>query len=107
MLWTGALAVPLCVSAARAHHSGSMYEATAIWIEGTVVRYAGVNPHSITILEERGADGQVLRWAVEGPPGQAELDRRDVPQVGDVLRFCAFPYKPTAELSRMFPGVDF
>ena len=31
----------------------------------------------------------------------------DVPKVGDVIEFCAFPYKPAEELSRMFPGVDF
>jgi hypothetical protein len=31
----------------------------------------------------------------------------DVPKVGDVIEFCAFAYKPAAELSRMFPGADF
>ncbi|HVS24269.1 MAG TPA: DUF6152 family protein [Gammaproteobacteria bacterium] len=113
-----------CAGAAQAHHSGSMYDPTPVWVKGTVVRFEGINPHTITTLEERSEDGQVRRWAVEGPP-QSALDRRrvvegpdqflldrggsdeDVPKVGDVIEVCAFPYKSAAELSRLFAGVDF
>jgi hypothetical protein len=53
-----------------------------------------VNPHTVITLEDRSEDGQVRRWAVEGPP-EAALDQRgigtDVPKVGDTLEFCAFP----------------
>ena len=101
LVWAGAL---------HAHHSGSMYDATPVWVEGTVVRFEAIDPHTITTVEARGADGQVRRWAVEGP-GQFQLDRMglraDVPTVGTVVRFCAFPYKTPAELARLFPGVDF
>lgn len=31
----------------------------------------------------------------------------DVPEVGDVVRFCGFPYQSPDELSEIFPGVDF
>jgi hypothetical protein len=109
-IWAAALTALACAGPLRAHHSGSIFDTTAIWIKGTVVRFERINPHTITTLEERSEDGQTHRWAVEGP-GQSQLDRSgssvDDPKVGDVIEACAFAYKPAAELSRMFPGVDF
>jgi hypothetical protein len=109
-VWAAGLAVLACAGSLQAHHSGYMYETTPIWVEGKVIRFEGINPHTITTLEERSAGGQVRRWAVEGP-GESQLARMglgaDVPKVGDTMKFCAFPYKPAAELSRMYPGVDF
>jgi hypothetical protein len=109
-LSAAALAALIFSGSPQAHHSGYMYETTPVWITGTVVRFEDKNPHSITSLEGVGEDGQVRRWAVEGP-GQSQLDRMGIgmedPQIGDVVEFCAFPYKPAAELSRMWPGVDF
>jgi hypothetical protein len=97
LTWTVAIATLVTVGAVQAHHTGSMYEQSPIWIKGTVVRFDRTNPHSIVTLEERGDDGQVRRWAVEGP-AQFQLDQmgiaEDFPRVGDVLEFCAFPYKP-------------
>ena len=94
---TMAIAMLASVGAVQAHHTGSMYEQGPIWIKGTVVRFDRTNPHSIITLEYRGDDGQVRRWAVEGP-AQFQLDRmgiaEDFPRVGDVLQFCSFPYKP-------------
>jgi hypothetical protein len=106
-----ALAALACAGSARAHHSGSMFDPTPIWVKGTVVRFERKNPHSITTLEDKTEDGRVRRWVVEGP-GTFEFDQRriveaDVPKIGDVIEFCVFGYKPTAELSRLFPGVDF
>lgn len=95
--WTTAIALLASVSAVQAHHTGSVYEQSPIWIKGTVVRFDRANPHSIITLEDRSADGRVRRWAVEGP-AQFQLDRmgiaEDFPRVGDVLQFCSFPYKP-------------
>lgn len=95
--WTAGLAALACAGSLQAHHSGYMYERTPLWIEGTVVRVEHVNPHTVIWLEDGTEDGrQVLRWAVEGP-SQSELDRigvgMDVPKIGDVVQFCAFPYK--------------
>jgi len=108
--WAVPIAALVCAGSVLAHHSGSMYDPTPIWVDGTVIRFEGVDPHTITTLEEQSADGRVRRWAVEGP-GQSQLDRMgigmDVPKVGDVIEFCAFPYKPAAELSRIFPEADF
>jgi hypothetical protein len=106
----GTLAALACAGSVRAHHSGTMYVTTPLWVQGTVVRFDSVNPHTITTLEGRSADGQVRRWAVEGP-GRSQLDRMgirvSVPKVGDIIKVCAFAYQPAAELSRLFPGADF
>lgn len=109
-LCAAALGTLACAGSLQAHHSGSMYDTSPVWIEGTVIRFESIDPHTITVLEATSEDGQVRRWAVEGP-GRSQLDRMrigmDVPKVGDVIEFCAFPYKSAAELSRLFPGVDF
>lgn len=100
---SGALVAIACAGSARAHHSYFMYDPTTpLWIKGTVVRFDDVDPHSLTTLEDANADGQVRRWVVEGPARSGQLARKDpslhVPQVGEVLEFCAFPYKSPAEL---------
>ena len=42
-----------------------------VWLEGTVLRFDRIFPHSIITMEERTKDGQIRRWAVEGPdPGR-------------------------------------
>ena len=108
--WAAALAALVCTGSAAAHHSYLSYQTTPLWIEGSVVRFEHVNPHTRITLEERSADGQVRLWAIEGPP-PAELDRRGigvhVPNVGERLKVCAFAYKSVAELSRIWPEVDF
>jgi len=105
-----AIVALLAAGALPAHHSGSMYDPTPVWIQGNVVSFEDINPHSLTTLEQRRPDGQIRRWIVEGP-GQAQIDRRRdglyLPQVGDSVTFCAFPYKSVEELARMFPEADF
>jgi uncharacterized protein DUF6152 len=97
LTWIAAVAMLASVAGVHAHHTGSMYEQSPIWIKGTVVRFDRTNPHSIVTLEDRSEHGQVRRWAVEGP-AQFQLDRmgiaEDFPRVGAALEFCAFPYKP-------------
>ena len=108
-MMAAAFASLLFAGSVLAHHSGSMYQTTPIWIKGTVVGFEHVNPHTTITLEDRSG-GQVRQWAVEGP-GQSQLERMgigmDFPRIGAVVEFCAFPYKSTEELSRLFPGVDF
>ena len=109
-IWAAALAAFAAAGTLQAHHSGSMYQATPIWVSGTVVQFDGVNPHTLITLEERSANGQVRRWRVEGP-GQSQIERMGigayVPNIGDTVTFCAFPYKSVEELSRIFPDADF
>jgi len=93
---TAALAVLACCGSAWAHHSGYMYQSTPIWLAGTVVSFEPRDPHTWTTVEVRGEDGAIRRWVVEGP-GQSQVERMgiaaDLPQVGDSIEFCSYPYK--------------
>jgi hypothetical protein len=108
-----ALTSLVCAGSVQAHHSGYMYQTTPFWMTGTVTSFELKNPHTLTTVESRGADGQVRLWAIEGPPKSA-LDRRSgsddyVPKVGETLEVCAFPYKPVQEIardSRLSPPLD-
>jgi len=103
----GALVVFAAAAPVRAHHSGYMYMTTPIWIEGTVVSVEPRDPHTFTTLEYRDEDGQLRRWVVEGP-GRSQLERMglvgEVPQVGQVIEFCAHPYRE--EWASQFSGTD-
>ena len=107
-----ATAVTLATTGAlQAHHSGSAYSMEPLWISGTVVEFEPTNPHTLTHLESRADDGAIERWVVEGP-SQAQLGRVQaadfyIPQPGDMIGFCAFPYKSRAELSGLWPDVDY
>lgn len=64
---------------AMAHHSFSMFDPSQeIVIEGTVVRWSFVSPHTFMLLED--ADGQV--WAFEGSAPPALIGRG---MVGDTF----------------------
>jgi hypothetical protein len=108
-VWVAALAGLAIAGALHAHHSGSLYQTTPVWIRGTVVGFENSNPHTVVLLEETAGDSQRRRWGVEGP-GRGQLDRMglvtDIPEVGEFIEFCAFPYKSTEEVARLFPGAD-
>jgi hypothetical protein len=107
------LAALACAGSVQAHHSHLGYQATPIWISGTVTRFELKNPHAVTTLEGRSENGQVLVWTVEGP-SQTGLDRRGgsgeyLPKVGDTLEVCAYPYRPVEEIAsdpRLVPYLD-
>src|SRR5262249_36495769 len=108
-----ALAALVSTASVRAHHSGFMYETTPLWIKGTVVRFERKNPHSVMTLEERTEPKQVRRFGVEGPAAfqldQMGVRDEDVPGVGDVVEFCAFPYRSEADVAadpRLRPRFD-
>jgi hypothetical protein len=51
-----------------AHHALTNYDTTkALRVKGTIVQFNAINPHSILFMEEKAADGQIRRWAIEGP----------------------------------------
>jgi hypothetical protein len=92
-----ALVALACVGLARAHHSISMFDiGKPIWVKGTVVSFERINPHVMFALEQKGDDGQVRRWTVEGP-GLNSFTRAglgaDFLQVGDVIEVCGFAVK--------------
>lgn len=95
--WPTALAAVACVGSAGAHHSISMFDiGKPIWVKGTVVGFEPVNPHVMFALEQKGDDGQVQRWTVEGP-GLNSFTRAghgaDFLQIGDVVEVCGFDFK--------------
>jgi len=79
-----------------AHHSLANHETTKpVRVKGTIVQFHAINPHSFIYVEEKAADGQIRRWAVEGPSGRI-LARRGldtVVKVGDVIEVCGYPPK--------------
>lgn len=105
-----AVAISLAsVPALQAHHASMMFELTnPIWVQGAVVRFDRINPHSVITLEET-KDGQVRRWAIEGPDA-TQLDRRgikpDFIKAGDVVRLCTFPMKQEHLSQRLTQGAD-
>lgn len=91
-----------------AHHSLAQYEtAKAVRVKGTVVLFQRVNPHSIVFLDQKSADGQTQRWAVEGPD-VIQLERMGVPKdllkAGDVIEACGYVTKDGRERTAVSPG---
>lgn len=83
-------------ASALAHHSLANHDTTkAVRVKGTIVQFNKINPHSFIYVEERLADGQIRRWAVEGP-GIFQLQRKGLDNlvtVGDVVEVCGYPPK--------------
>ena len=96
--WTAGLIASACSGSLAAHHSLRMIEtSTPVWVKGAVVRYEIKNPHTVVELDETTADGQVLRWTLEGPiPGRVERMHVDATLLkrGDVIEVCGFRPKP-------------
>src|SRR5262245_11587467 len=94
---TGSLAVLVTLVSAGsllAHHSLGNYDTTkAVRVKGTIVQFHQINPHSFIYLDEKGTDGQTVRWAIEGP-SIIQLNRsgfgKDVLKAGDVVEVCGY-----------------
>jgi hypothetical protein len=81
-----------------AHHSLANYDITqAFRVKGTIVQVNYINPHSFIYLEEKTTDGQIRRWAVEGPT-LLQIKRRgfeDALKPGMVIEACGYlPKEP-------------
>ena len=58
------------LGAARAHHSGAMFDdKKEVTLTGTVKEFQYTNPHSWLIVDVKGSDGKVTTWGfeAEGP----------------------------------------
>ncbi|HEV8396142.1 MAG TPA: DUF6152 family protein [Vicinamibacterales bacterium] len=97
--WLAVLVALVPAGAVLAHHSLANYDTTkAVRVKGTIVQFQELNPHSFIFLEQRDADGQVRRWAVEGP-SIAQLKRTGfathVLKPGTVVEVCGYlPKEP-------------
>ena len=93
-----------------AHHSLASFDVSApLWIKGTVVRFERVNPHSVIFMDERRPDGQMRRWAVDGP-SVVQLERKGLAQGflqgGEAIEVCGFGLKDSAAPPRTFPKAE-
>ena len=73
-LLASSLTLPL---AAHAHHSfAAEFDATkVVHLEGTVVQFAWVNPHSWIYMDVKKPDGTVEKWMIEGGTPNAMFRR--------------------------------
>jgi hypothetical protein len=97
--WLVVLVALVSSGSLLAHHSLANYDTTkVVRVTGTVTQFHQINPHSIIFLEERSADGQTHRWAVEGP-SVIQLKRtgfaKYIPKPGDVVEVCGYLPKET------------
>jgi hypothetical protein len=93
-----------------AHHSLAAFDVSVpLWIKGTVVRFERANPHSLIFMDEKMPDGQVRRWAVDGP-SVVQLERKGLDQRflegGEVIEVCGFALKDGAASPRTFPRLE-
>jgi len=93
----GLLALALSLPpAARAHHSfAAEFDASkVVHLEGTVVKFAWVNPHSWIYIDVEKPDGTVEQWRIEGGAPSLLLRRgwnRDSLPPGTRIIVNAFP----------------
>lgn len=65
--WVSLAGFVLAGGAAWAHHSGAMFDRTKVEkLEGTIVKYDYINPHSWITLTVLDAQGKQVLWGVEG-----------------------------------------
>jgi hypothetical protein len=74
---TGAILLTAAALPAVAHHSfGAEFDRNApVHLEGVVVRFEWVNPHSWLVIDVTKEDGTVEQWRVEGGAPSALLRR--------------------------------
>jgi hypothetical protein len=85
---------------ALAHHSFSMFDfGMPTELEGTVLEFKFINPHSYIVLKAKGQDGKATTWTLEGmPPSFLERDGWGAKTLrpGDQIRLTVSPLRSGA-----------
>jgi len=102
--WTAIIVLLASAGLLVGHHSLVQFDTTtAVRVKGSIVWIERVNPHSILFVDQKSADGQIHRWAVEGP-SPVQLKRRgfdlETLKVGDVIEACGYATKEGVEPKR-------
>src|SRR5690349_13590750 len=100
-VWIATVAVLASAGLLSAHHSLAQFDTTKpVKIKGVVVMFERVNPHSIIFVDQKLADGEIQRWAVDGP-SVVQLTRKNFDKealkAGDVIEVCGYAPKEDAE----------
>ena len=99
-VWAG-LALAAATGPACAHHSFAMFDMEhPIEISGTVKEFKFVSPHTLLIVEVKGADGVVKDWTLEGgAPGLLVREGMTAKSLkpGDEIRATVNPLHSGAE----------
>lgn len=95
-LLVGALALA-AAPVASAHHSHAMFDhAVQKSVTGTVTSFSYRNPHVFLYLDVKGADGTIVKWAIEMSNIENMRSRGIVPstfKAGDVVTVKVNPLK--------------
>ena len=88
-----------------AHHGAAQFDVgKKVTVKGTVVEWFWANPHCFLRFDAAGADGQVVRWAVEtqsGPNIVPQGFTKQTFKVGDAVTVTLEPVKNGRPLGRL------
>jgi hypothetical protein len=102
--WLAGVWMIVTAGSLAAHHSLAQFDTTtAVTVKGTIVRFELINPHSVIFVDQKRADGQLQRWAVDGPSARQLSGlgiNKDAVKVGDVIEVCGYVTKEGVESQR-------
>jgi hypothetical protein len=87
-----------------AHHSLGQFDTTrAVRVKGSVVLFERANPHTVLFIDQKGEDGQIHRWAVDGPSAMQLVRKgfdKEQLRAGDVVEVCGYVTKEGVDSQR-------
>lgn len=99
-------AVAMSGAALRAHHSFSMYEDRPTPLEGTVIEFKYINPHTYIIVRAKDESGRTRIWKLEGP-SPASLARdgwsKTSLKPGDQIKTTVYPSRENENSAVYYP----